>query len=196
MSRLVILGAGGSPCAPPGARGWPRGDGARPRGVADFRPKRAGEWPPTPAISACMYRSISSQGRTGSSTAPPRRRWRRVRRVDRPAGHQRGLPIEQQPVCWFVAGAALLDIDPAGRRGVDLPRVKSTYCPHAINFERLRRSRLDWRLLCPGPMVDEPALGLDRMRISIDGVPVHVPAFARACRARCCCRSSRRSLRR
>ena len=84
-----------------------------------------------------------------------------------------------QPVCWFVAGAALLDIDASGRRGVELPKVKSTYRPHRINFERLGRSQLDWRLLCPGPMVEQPALGLDQLRISLDTLPVQVPAFAR-----------------
>jgi putative NADH-flavin reductase len=89
------------------------------------------------------------------------------------------LPAEQ-PVCWLLAGAALLDIDSSGRRGVELPKVKSTYWPHRVNFERLSRSRLDWRLLCPGPMVDEPALGPNRLRVSIDVLPVHVPAFARA----------------
>jgi hypothetical protein len=36
------------------------------------------------------------------------------------------------------------------------PIVKSTYWPPGVNFERLGRSRLDWRLLCPGSMVDEP----------------------------------------
>ncbi len=90
------------------------------------------------------------------------------------------LPVAEQPVCWFLAGAALLDIDSSGRRGVDLPKVKSTYWPHAVNFERLRRSRLDWRLLCPGPMVDEAAIGLDRMRTSIDALPVHLSTLARA----------------
>ena len=90
------------------------------------------------------------------------------------------LADAEQPVCWLLAGAALLDIDSSGRRGVELPRVKSTYWPHRVNFERLTRSRLDWRLLCPGPMVDAPALGLDRMRISLDVLPVSVPAFARA----------------
>jgi putative NADH-flavin reductase len=84
-----------------------------------------------------------------------------------------------RPVCWFLAGAALLDIDASGRRGVELPKVKSTYWPHRINFERLGRSRLDWRLLCPGPMVEQPALGLDRLRISLDTLPVQVRAFAR-----------------
>ena len=90
------------------------------------------------------------------------------------------LPTSEQPVCWLLAGAALLDIDSSGRRGVDLPEVKSTYWPHRVNFERLSRSRLDWRLLCPGPMVDEPALGLDRLRISLDALPVEIPAEARA----------------
>ena len=36
------------------------------------------------------------------------------------------LPAAEQPVCWLLAGAALLDIDSSGRRGVDLPEVKST----------------------------------------------------------------------
>jgi hypothetical protein len=85
-----------------------------------------------------------------------------------------------RPVCWFLAGAALLDIDPSGRRGLELPRVKSTYWPHRVNFERLCRSRLDWRLLCPGPMVEQPGLGVNRLRIALDRLPVQVPAFARA----------------
>jgi hypothetical protein len=100
--------------------------------------------------------------------------------IDRLVTAVDSLPVPEQPVCWFLAGAALLDLDQSGRRGVDLPKVKSTYWPHRVNFERLGRSRLDWRLLCPGPMVDEPALGLDRVRISIDAVPVRVPAYARA----------------
>ena len=90
------------------------------------------------------------------------------------------LPVADRPVCWLLAGAALLDIDSSGRRGVDLPKVKSTYWPHRVNFDRLSHSRLDWRLLCPGPMVDEPAIGLDRLRISLDALPVEVPAIARA----------------
>ena len=100
--------------------------------------------------------------------------------VDRLVTSVDSLPDAEQPVCWLLAGAALLDLDPSGRRGVDLPTVQSTFWPHRVNFERLGRSRLDWRLLCPGPMVDEPALGLDRMRVSIDAVPVQVPASAGA----------------
>lgn len=89
------------------------------------------------------------------------------------------LAVAEQPVCWFLAGAALLDTDSSGRRAVDLPQVKSTYWPHKVNFERLRSSRLDWRLLCPGPMVDAPALGGDRLSISLDALPVEIPPSAR-----------------
>jgi uncharacterized protein len=100
--------------------------------------------------------------------------------VDRLVTSVDTLPEAEQPVCWLVAGAALLDIDSSGRRGVELPKVKATYWPHGVNLERLGRSRLDWRLLCPGPMVDESAFGLDRLRISLDALPVQVPAFAPA----------------
>ena len=100
--------------------------------------------------------------------------------IDRLVTGVDSLPPAEQPACWFLAGAALLDLDSSGRRGVELPKVRSTYWPHRVNFERLTRSRLDWRLLCPGPMVDDAAIGLNRLRISVDTMPVHVPAFARA----------------
>jgi putative NADH-flavin reductase len=97
--------------------------------------------------------------------------------VDRVVTSVESLPAAQQPVCWFLAGAALLDLDGSGRRGVDLPQVSATYWPHRANFERLNRSALrDWRLLCPGPMVDQPLLGVDRLRISVDRLPVEAPA--------------------
>ena len=99
--------------------------------------------------------------------------------VDGVVASVEALPAPEQPVCWFLAGAALLDIDSSGRRGVDLPKLSSTYGPHALNFGRLRGSGLDWRLLCPGPMVDEPAIGMDRLRISLDTLPVRVPVLAR-----------------
>ena len=103
-----------------------------------------------------------------------------VHLIDRLVTGVESLPAAEQPVCWFLAGAALLDIGPSGRRGVELPKVKSTYWPHRINFERISRSGLDWRLLCPGPMVEQPALGLNRLRITLDTLPVQVPALARA----------------
>jgi putative NADH-flavin reductase len=97
--------------------------------------------------------------------------------VDRVVTSVESLHAAEQPVCWFLAGAALLDVDASGRRGVDVPQVSATYWPHRVNFERLSRSALvDWRLLCPGPMVDEPPLGLEGLRISLDRLPVEAPA--------------------
>ena len=99
--------------------------------------------------------------------------------VDRIVAGLESLPDKDRPVCWFMAGAALLDLDDRGRRAVDLPPVASTYWPHRANFDRIRRTSLDWRVLCPGPMVDQQPLGLARMRISLDRVPVGVPLLAR-----------------
>ena len=88
------------------------------------------------------------------------------------------LPASERPVCWFLAGAALLDIGDTGRRGVDLPPIRKTYWPHAENFPRLQSSSLDWRLLCPGPMVEGPPVGLARLRVSRDRLPVEIPGEA------------------
>ncbi len=84
----------------------------------------------------------------------------------------------ERPACWFLAGAALLDLDDSGRRAIQAREVYATYWPHAANFERLQRSKLDWRLLCPGPMVDRPGIGLERMRVSCDKLPVPLPPDA------------------
>jgi uncharacterized protein len=102
-----------------------------------------------------------------------------VNLVDRLVTSLEAVSTGTRPACWFLAGAGLLDIDGSGRRGVDLPRISSTYWPHRVNFERLRRSSLDWRLLCPGPMVEQPPLGVARLRLSLDQLPVQVPAFSR-----------------
>lgn len=88
------------------------------------------------------------------------------------------LAPAERPTCWFLGGAAVLDIGQTGRRGVELPKVRDTYWPHRKNFERLSTSSLDWRLLCPGPMVDQTALGIAQLRIASDQLPVSVPSFA------------------
>lgn len=103
-----------------------------------------------------------------------------VELFDRVVTAAESVPAPDAFVCWFLAGAAMLDIDASGRRGVDLPKVRATYWPHRANFERVRRTGLNWRLLCPGPMVDTPVLGAEKLRLSIDRLPAKVPAFARA----------------
>jgi putative NADH-flavin reductase len=81
-----------------------------------------------------------------------------------------------RPLAWFIAGAGLLDIGFTGRRGLDLPMIKKTYWPHGKNFKRLEESILDFRLLCPGPMVEGAPVGLEMLRVSVDRLPVQTPA--------------------
>jgi putative NADH-flavin reductase len=100
-----------------------------------------------------------------------------VRLFDKAVSAVEALPASGRPVSWFVAGAALLPLDARGRLGVDLPKVRGTYWPHRKNYERLQRSDTDWRLLCPGPMADRQALGLERLRVSIDRLPAPMPAI-------------------
>jgi hypothetical protein len=99
--------------------------------------------------------------------------------IDRVVGALERLSPQRRPVCWFLAGAALLPLDASGRLGVDLPRVRDTNWPHRVNHERLRRTDLDWRLLCPGPMVDRPAHRMQRLHVAIEGLPAPMPASAR-----------------
>lgn len=90
------------------------------------------------------------------------------------------LPAVERPACWFLGGAAALDIGQTGRKGATLPKVRDTYWPHLKNYERICASPLDWRMLCPGPMVEQAALGLGRMRVSTEQLPVRTPGFANA----------------
>lgn len=103
-----------------------------------------------------------------------------VRLEDKIVTALESIQHDQRPVCWFLAGAALLPLDANGRLGLDLPKVRDTYWPHKLNHERLQRSDLDWRLLCPGPMIEAPAIGLDRLRVSLDTLPAPLPASAGA----------------
>lgn len=99
---------------------------------------------------------------------------------DRAVTAVESLPDNRRPgVCWFLAGAGLLDLDDTGRCGIDLPKVGGTYWPHRANLARLQRSPIHWRLLCPGPMVQEAAFGLGRLRVSIDALPAPLPGCTR-----------------
>ena len=90
-----------------------------------------------------------------------------------------GQTAAPQPVLWMLAGAALLELGETGRLGVDLPVVGTRYSAHRRNWHRLQATRLDWRLLCPGPMVEHPAFGLERMQVLIERLPLGLPGWAR-----------------
>ncbi|MBK9037223.1 MAG: NAD(P)H-binding protein [Myxococcales bacterium] len=100
-----------------------------------------------------------------------------------------GVAPARRPVAWFLAGASVLDLGATGVRGNDLPLVKRGFWPHEANWRRLEASSLDWRLLCPGPMLEGPALGADAIHVAADRLPItparppralRVPAFLAA----------------
>ncbi|TCM96534.1 hypothetical protein EV294_105401 [Paenibacillus sp. BK033] len=65
---------------------------------------------------------------------------------------------EQQPAfsgrVWLMGGAGLLDIPYTDLIGNHLPGFPPEFINHNRNFERLRQTRLDWSVMCPGTMMD------------------------------------------
>ena len=62
---------------------------------------------------------------------------------------------------------------------MDPPGIRDRYWPHRENYKRLQRSDIGWRLLCPGAMVDRSAIGLRRLRLSIDKLPTELSSIVR-----------------
>ena len=100
--------------------------------------------------------------------------------VDRLVTALEALPPDARPAAWFTAGAGLLELGDSGRTGMDLPGVRALFWPHGANLRRLQASTIDWRLLCPGPMLEGPALGPARTRLAIDRLPMAGPPLPAA----------------
>jgi uncharacterized protein len=79
---------------------------------------------------------------------------------------------------WQLGGAAILDVPGTHIMGVDLPKVPKVYEAHRTNLNALRRSPLDWSMLCPGPMIEsENGKPTRDLRLSVDEWPVPRPAY-------------------
>ena len=79
---------------------------------------------------------------------------------------------------WQFGGAAVLNVPGTHIMGVDLPKVPKVYEAHRTNLNALRKSRLDWSMLCPGPMIPAPDGKPTRdLRLSVDQWPVTRPAY-------------------
>lgn len=80
---------------------------------------------------------------------------------------------------WLFGGAAALDIPGTSSMTLDLPLIPKAFQLHKINLEAVRKTQLDWSMLCPGPMIESPngqsTVGL---RISTEQWPVDGPALA------------------
>ena len=51
---------------------------------------------------------------------------------------------------WQFGGAAILNVPGTHMMAVDLPKVPKGYEAHRANLNALRKSPLDWSMLCPG----------------------------------------------
>lgn len=84
---------------------------------------------------------------------------------------EEGLGVEGR--FWFFGGAAALDVPGTSQITVELPRLPTVYLAHQVNFERAKKTDLNWSMLCPGPMT--PAADgkcHEGLRVSRDSWPV------------------------
>jgi len=79
---------------------------------------------------------------------------------------------------WLFGGAALLDVPGTAITTLDLPGIPKIFEAHRSNFERVKRSPLDWSMLCPGPMIPAPdGKSTDSLVVSQDVWPVARPSY-------------------
>ncbi len=73
------------------------------------------------------------------------------------------------PLAVRRGGGLVLDIPGMDIMAVDLPIVPKVYEAHRTNLDALRKSSLDWSMLCPGPMIDAPnGKPTEGLRLSVD----------------------------
>lgn len=81
---------------------------------------------------------------------------------------------------WLFGGAAALDIPGTAKMTVDLPLVPKIFQAHKSNFARVSATKLDWSMLCPGPMTEAPdGKPHQGLRVSADVWPVPRPALTK-----------------
>jgi hypothetical protein len=63
---------------------------------------------------------------------------------------------------------------------VDLPLIPKIFRAHKTNFELASKTKLDWSMLCPGPMTEAPdGKPHQGLRVSADIWPVPRPAITK-----------------
>jgi putative NADH-flavin reductase len=79
---------------------------------------------------------------------------------------------------WVFGGAALLTVPGTRLMAVDLPGVPRVYEANRTNLAALQRSRLDWSMLCPGPMIaSENGKPTSNLRLTADEWPMARPTY-------------------
>lgn len=91
---------------------------------------------------------------------------------------------ERQPLfsgrIWAMGGAGLLTVPHTSILGNDLPGMPPAYKNHDRNLDRLRRTELDWSIMCPGTMVDAaPETSTRQLAVSTESLPLPFPESTR-----------------
>ena len=81
---------------------------------------------------------------------------------------------------WMFAGAALSDVPDIGVMTMDLPHIPPVFEAHRVNYSTVRGSKLDWSILCPGPMIASPdGKATEGLILAKDTWPLPRPAYTK-----------------
>lgn len=76
---------------------------------------------------------------------------------------------------WLMGGAGLLDIPYTDLIGNNLPGFPPMFQYHNRNLDRLRKTGLDWSVMCPGTMIDSKAdLSQARLHVTTEVLPIPI----------------------
>lgn len=77
---------------------------------------------------------------------------------------------------WLMGGAGLLDIPHTDLIGNQLPGFPPMFRTHDRNLERLRKTGLDWSVMCPGTMVDASGHPAPiNLHVTTEILPISIP---------------------
>lgn len=84
---------------------------------------------------------------------------------------QAELHLKEPKRVWLFAGLAALNFPESQFKAIDLPILGNKFEAHGKNLVRLQRSKLDWVLVCPGPLKDVEIANKNKLCLSIDDMP-------------------------
>jgi len=77
---------------------------------------------------------------------------------------------------WVMGGAGLLEVPHTQILGNDLPGFPPIFSYHTVNWNRLRRTSLDWSFMCPGTMVNGAEFARPgNLHVTADVLPIPFP---------------------
>lgn len=76
---------------------------------------------------------------------------------------------------WLFGGAGVLDVPGTNIMSVEYPKVPAIFRAHETNYRLVMSTKLNWSMMCPGPMTDGDVH--EGLRVSAEEWPVPRPAI-------------------